>query len=137
MEHPIARHGHLPIYKQSYELLNQAVHVTKDFPREFKFTVGQRLRDEILQLLVLIYRANGRREKEPVIAEILQNILVVELLTQLCHDMRVLPKKHYPSLVLLTESLAKQAEGSVLEQSGGKATRNPSHCVYSNRLVRS
>jgi len=45
LEHPIARHEHLPIYKQSYELLNQAVHVTKDFPREFKFTVGQRLRD--------------------------------------------------------------------------------------------
>ena len=107
----MARHEHLPIYKQSYELLQQAVHVTKDFPREFKFTVGQRLRDEILQLLVLIYRANGRREKEPVIAEILENILVVELLIRLCHDMRSLPKKHYAALVLLTESLARQAEG--------------------------
>lgn len=107
----MARHEHLPIYKQSYELLNQAVHVTKDFPREFKFTVGQRLRDEILQLLVLIYRANGRRDKTTVIEEILENILVVELLIRLCHDMRILPKKHYASLVHMTESLARQAEG--------------------------
>ena len=100
----MARHEHLPIYKQSYELLQQAVHVTKDFSREFKFTVGQRLRDEILQLLVLIYRANSQRDKATVIAEILENILVVELLIRLCHDLRILPKKHYASLVLLTES---------------------------------
>jgi hypothetical protein len=107
----MARHEHLPIYKQSYELLQQAVHVSKDFPREFKFTVGQRLRDEILQLLVLIYRANSQIDKAVVIAETLENILVVELLIRLCHDLRILPKKHYASLVLLTESLAKQAEG--------------------------
>jgi len=35
----MARHEHLPIYKQSYELLSRAVLVTKDFSREFKFTV--------------------------------------------------------------------------------------------------
>lgn len=43
----------------------------------------QRLRDEILELLVLIYRTCGRRDKEHVIAEILENILVVELLIYL------------------------------------------------------
>lgn len=107
----MARHEHLPIYKQSYELLNQAVHVTKDFPREYKFTLGQRLRDEILQLLVLIYRANSQKDKITIIKDILENILVVQLLIRLCHDMRILPRKHYAALVLLTESLARQAEG--------------------------
>ena len=107
----MARHEHLPIYKQSYELLQQAVQVTKDFPREFKFTVGQRLRDEILELLVLIYRANSQKDKVLVITAILESLLVIELLIRLCHDMRILSKKHYAALVLLTESLARQAEG--------------------------
>ena len=76
----MARHEHLPIYKLSYELLGQVVQVTKEFPREFKFTVGQRLRDEIIELLVLIYRYKSQKDKAPVILEILERILVVELL---------------------------------------------------------
>jgi hypothetical protein len=33
--------------------LGQVVLISKDFPRDFKFTIGQRLRDEVLELLVL------------------------------------------------------------------------------------
>ena len=107
----MARHEHLPIYKLSYELLGQVVQVTKEFPREFKFTLGQRLRDEVIELLVLIYRANSQKEKAPIIAEILETILVVELLIRLSQDLRILTKKHYAALALMTESLARQAEG--------------------------
>ena len=107
----MARHEHLPIYKLSYELLGQVVQVTKEFPREFKFTVGQRLRDEVIELLVLIYRANSQKDKAPVILEILERILVVELLIRLCHDLRILAKKNYAALAQMAESLARQAEG--------------------------
>lgn len=107
----MARHEHLPIYKQSYELLLQVVRFSKDFPREFKFTIGQRLRDEVLELLVLIYKANSQKDKAATIAIILERILVIELLIRLCHDLRVLSQKHYAALVLLIESLARQAEG--------------------------
>jgi hypothetical protein len=107
----MARHEHLPIYKLSYELLGQVVQVTKEFPREFKFTLGQRLRDEVIELLVLIYRANSQKDKAPVISELLERILVVELLVRLCHDLRILTRKHYAALVQMTESLARQAEG--------------------------
>ena len=107
----MARHEHLPIYKLSYELLVQVVQVTKEFPREFKFTLGQRLRDEVIELLVLIYRANSQKDKAPVISELLERILVVELLVRLCHDLRILTRKHYAALVQMTVSLARQAEG--------------------------
>ena len=63
----MARHEHLPIYKQSYELLNQIVVITKEFPREYKFTIGQRLRDDVIELLVLIYRANNKKDKTEII----------------------------------------------------------------------
>ncbi len=53
----MARHEHLPIYKQSYELLIQAVHVTKDFPREFKFTVGQRLPWQLDSFMRTLYQS--------------------------------------------------------------------------------
>jgi hypothetical protein len=107
----MARYQHLPIYKTGYELLGQVVHVTKDFPREFKFTIGQRLRDEVIEVLVLVYRANNLQDKFAVLSEILERVLVIELMIRLCHDMRILARKHYAGLVMIVESLARQAEG--------------------------
>jgi len=70
----MARYQHLPIYKTGYELLGQVVRVTKEFPREFKFTLGQRLRDEVIDVLVLVYRANNQKDKTPVLVEILGRV---------------------------------------------------------------
>ena len=54
----MAQYQHLPIYKQTYDILLRVVTATKDFPREHKYTLGQRLKDELTELVVLIYRAN-------------------------------------------------------------------------------
>lgn len=107
----MARYQHLPIYKTGYELLGQVVRVTKDFPREFKFTLGQRLRDEVIDVLVLVYRANNQKDKAPVLTEILERVLVIELMIRLCHDLRILARKHYAGLAEMVESLARQTEG--------------------------
>lgn len=64
-----------------------------------------------MALIVLIYRANSGEHKMPVIGELLEKILVVELLIRLSKDMRILSVKHYASLVEMTESLSRQAEG--------------------------
>ena len=115
----MARYQHLPIYKLSYELLARVMTVTKEFPRDHKFTLGQKIRDEIVSLIVLIYRANSSEHKVAIIGEILEKILVVELLIRLSRDMRILSIKHYAGLVEMTESLARQAEGR--KKSAGKA----------------
>lgn len=93
--------------------------VTKEFPRDYKYTLGQRLQDEVMSLIVLIYRANSRQHKIRVISEILENVLVVELLIRLARDMRILSIKNYAGCVEMTESLARQAEG--WKKSAGKA----------------
>ena len=107
----MARYQHLPIYKLSYELLGRVMLVTKDFPRDHKYTLGQKLRDEIITVIVLIYRANSSAQKVQIINEILERILVVELLIRLSQDMHILSKKHYAGLAEMIESLARQAEG--------------------------
>ncbi|MBF0503987.1 MAG: four helix bundle protein [Candidatus Omnitrophica bacterium] len=107
----MARYQHLPIYKLTYELLGRVMLVTKDFPRDHKYTLGQKLRDEIISCIVLIYRANSSEEKVKIINEILEKILVMELLIRLSHDMHILSIKHYAGLVEMTESLSRQAEG--------------------------
>jgi hypothetical protein len=53
----MAQYEHLPIYKKTYDLLLLAMQATKLFPREYKYTLGQNIKDEIVALVVFIYRA--------------------------------------------------------------------------------
>ena len=54
--------------------------VTKDFPREYKFILGQKIKDEVVEIVVLIYRANSAENKVPTIELLLESLQVVELL---------------------------------------------------------
>ena len=107
----MAQYRHLPIYRLTYELLQRVVDVTKEFPREYKFTLGQKLKDEVIEMVVLIYRANSTEDKVPVIETFLERLQVVELLVRLCRDMRIMSTKLYASVIEKTESLGKQAQG--------------------------
>ncbi len=107
----MAQYKHLPIYRLTYELLRRVVEVTKDFPREYKYTLGQKIKDESIEMVVLIYRANTAAEKSPIIELFLERLQVIELLVRLSQDLRVMSTKSYASIVEMTESLGKQAQG--------------------------
>jgi len=40
----VAQYEHLPIYKQTYDLLLRIMTATKNFPREFVFSLPRKLR---------------------------------------------------------------------------------------------
>ena len=50
-------HNELPVYKASYDLLLEIFQFTKDFNKEYKYTVGESLKKETIELLTLIFRA--------------------------------------------------------------------------------
>ncbi len=114
----MAQYEHLPIYKLTYDLLIRTMTATKDFPREYKYTLGQKMKDEIIELVVLIYKANSAADKEQHISMILERVQVVQLLMRLSHDMKILTRKHYAAIAEMTEALARQAQG--WQKSSGK-----------------
>jgi len=59
----MARYDELPVYKASYDLLLEIFKFTKSFSKEYKYTVGESLKNETLELITLIYRANSKKEK--------------------------------------------------------------------------
>ncbi len=107
----MAQYEHLPIYKQTYDILLRTMTATKDFPREYKHTLGQKIKDELTELVILIYRANSAKDKRQHIESILERVQAVQLLMRLSHDIKILPRRHYAALSEMTESLAKQAQG--------------------------
>jgi len=121
----MAQYQHLPIYKLTYDILLRIMQVTKNFPREYKYTLGQKLRDEIIELVVLIYRANSHKDKATFLAMIVERVQLIQLLIRLSHDIRILQRKHYADLAEKTDSLARQAQGWKRAGDKGSGTGEP------------
>ena len=54
----------LPVFKDVFQLILKIFDYTKDFPREYKFTLGQDLKRDGINLVRSIYRANKSKENE-------------------------------------------------------------------------
>jgi hypothetical protein len=119
----MAQFQHLPIYKLTYDILLRIMQITKNFPREYKYTLGQKLKDEIIELIVLIYRANSVKDRTQHLTTILERVQVVQLLIRLAHDMRILQRKHYAELAEKTDSLARQTQGWLRSSGKGEPER--------------
>ena len=48
-------YSELPVYKATYDLLLAVFQFTKGFAKEYKYTVGESLKKETIDLLTLIY----------------------------------------------------------------------------------
>jgi hypothetical protein len=52
----------LPVYRDTYKLILKIFECTKDFSKEYKYTLGQDMKRDALQLVRSIYRANKSKE---------------------------------------------------------------------------
>ncbi|HIS35766.1 TPA: four helix bundle protein [Candidatus Scatousia excrementigallinarum] len=107
----MAQYEHLPIYKTTYDLLIELMHVTKDFPREFKYSIGEKIQINIVELLVEIYKANSARDKKIFIEALLEKVQFLNLFLRIAFDLKLIPINRYSSFIEKTSSIAKQANG--------------------------
>jgi hypothetical protein len=56
-------YNELPVYKATYDLLLEMFKFTKELGKEYKYTVGESLKKETIELITLIYRANSSPAK--------------------------------------------------------------------------
>ena len=104
-------HLELPVYKASYDLLLEIFQFTKEFSKDFKYTVGESLKNETIKLLTLIFRANSRTDKQMVLQEAREQIEVIRLLIRLMKDMRQVSLKIFVQVNQKVEEVSKQLTG--------------------------
>ena len=80
-------------------------------PRDFKASIGGKLRDECVEIVVLIFRANVAREKAPHLGTLIERLQVAELLLRLSRDKHLISTGQYAKAIELTNSIGKQAGG--------------------------
>lgn len=106
----MAQYKHLPIYKTTYTLLELIVKKTKEFPKDFKYSLGEKLFNECIDLVIYIYKANSATNKQGHIQGILERVQVVELLLRLSKDLHLINIDSFSEIVTLTDSIARQAQ---------------------------
>ncbi len=107
----MALHTQLPIYKVAYDLLDIVTDLVKNMPRDFKQSIGGKIGNECVEIVVLIFRANCAREKATDLGELIERLQVAELLLRLARDKRLIATGQYARAIELTQSIGKQANG--------------------------
>lgn len=59
----MALYYELQVFKDVYTLVQKVFLYTQDFPREYKYTLGQDMKRDAIQLVRSIYRANKSENK--------------------------------------------------------------------------
>ncbi|HHZ69063.1 MAG TPA: four helix bundle protein [Methylococcaceae bacterium] len=101
----------LPVYRDTYKLILKIFDVSKDFPKEYKYTLGQDMKRDALQLVRSLYRANKSTQKKELLERFLDEFELVKLEIRLCVDLKVVSFKKQAELTVLMDSIGKQVTG--------------------------
>lgn len=102
-------YNNLPIYKTSYDLLLEIFEVVKMFTKEYKYTLGDKIKSEIIDLITSIYRANNSFEKRlENIKTWREQIEVLRLYIRIIKDLKLIKLEKFVDLNENIESLSKQ-----------------------------
>ena len=101
----------LPVYQDVYRLILKLFEITRDFSREYKYTLGQDLKRDGIVLVRSIYRANKAKNKTEYLERFLDDFEVVKLEVRLCVDLKVLSMKKQAELSALMDGIGRQITG--------------------------
>lgn len=107
----MAQYSELPVYKSSYDLLLIIFQFVKNFTKEYKYTLGEKLKNETLELLINIFRSNSANEKKNTIQNARESIEVIRLLVRLSKDLKLVDLKKFVIINEKVEEVSKQLTG--------------------------
>jgi len=107
----MAHYDTLPVYKASYDMMLLVFEYCHHLAKEYKYTLGERIKNETLELLLNIYKANSTFDKTPLLEKAHENIEVIRLLFRLLHDLKLIPLTKFIQVNENIENISKQITG--------------------------
>ena len=107
----MALYDQLPVYKASYDLLVAIFGFSRSFTREYKYTIGEKLKSETVDMITNIYRANCRGDKKDLLQRARENIEVVRLYMRLLRDLNQVSIRNFVEVNEQIENVSKQLAG--------------------------
>lgn len=104
----MAIYNNLPVYKVSYDLLILTFKEVKTFEREYKHTLWNEIKKEIINLIKNIYKANTKLDKADNIERSIESLEILRLYFRVAKDVHLLKINKFIEINLLIESISKQ-----------------------------
>ncbi len=104
----MAIYTNLPVYEECYQLLLQLVTFSRQMQRDFRYTLGEKLQQTVVEIIVLIFKANKVEQKRQHIADAREKLVEAQVMMRVLNDIRQFSDKQYVQLVERTTSVSKQ-----------------------------
>lgn len=104
----MAIYTNLPVYEDSYQLLLCLVSFSRNMQRDFRYTLGEQVKDKVVEMMVLIFRANKSKDKTEHIVQAREKLAEVQIVIRLLNELRQISDKQFTALVEKTVNISKQ-----------------------------
>lgn len=120
----MAKYDTLPIYKATYDVLLRTMHAISHFPREYKYSLGEKIQNEMIELVISIYKANSNHNKREFLSRMQEQIQLIYLFLRISHDMKLMPTEKYAGIVEMIDEVASQAKGWLIANEKSRELTN-------------
>lgn len=108
----MALHYDLPVYRDTFILIRIVYDYTQNFPRDYKYTLGQDMKHDSMKLIRSIYKANRTHgDKTKYLEDFMDNFEMLKLQIRLATELKLLSLKQQSQLHTLMESIGRQITG--------------------------
>jgi len=106
----MALYYNLPVYKESYDLLITTYKLVAKVPREYKHTLGERLKNAVTDVLLYIFESSKAKDakKKEYIEKAINSLEKCKLCIRIFTDLNVWGVSTQVVLNQKTESISKQ-----------------------------
>jgi len=105
------RYNHLPVFQKGYDLNLEIFRTTHNFPREYKYSLGQKIKEIASELLDTIIIANSKEDKGPYFPEIKIKIERLRIQIRVAYDLRAIKSNRLEFLNRILEDISRQVLG--------------------------
>ena len=104
----MANYTELNVYKATYGLLFEVLTASKSFHRDFKYTIGENLKNELISAMMQIWRANSTHTKHDNILRAREHIEKCRPYLRLLHDLRQINMEAFTKWNISIQNISKQ-----------------------------
>ena len=84
----MAKYDELPVFKATYDLLLRIYMVSQHWSRDIRYTLGEELKKEVIEILQLIYQANASKKKVAFLSSCRVKLIKVRLQIRVAKEMQ-------------------------------------------------
>lgn len=107
----MALYTELTVYKASYNLLFELFSASKSFNRDFKYTLGENLKNEMMNVVLFIWRANRVYDKVDYLDQAKEAVEKCRLYIRLLYDLRQISIENFTKWNIDIQNISKQLSG--------------------------